>query len=76
MFLTTEEVIDLTGYTWRNEQAKALAANNYNFDIRAKDGKILVLRSHIEQRLGGKPTKTQEKVYQPNFEGLRKHCNV
>ena len=70
MFLTHEEVVDLTGYEWKCKQAIELSRQNYPFQIRTKDGFILVLRSLVEERLGGKSSTKQEKVYQPNYAAL------
>ena len=74
LFLTPTEIKELTGYTRKNEQAKSLAASGYDFDVRKKDGNVLVLRSYIERKFGVKVATKQEKIYQPNVEGLRKHC--
>ena len=74
MFLTNAEIKELTGYTRKTEQAKALARSSYEFEVREKDGKLLVLRSYIERKFGGKPTKSQKKAYQLNENALRKHC--
>jgi len=52
MFLTTDELEDLTGYKRRSSQREWLRARAYPFELDAW-GRPKVLRSHVEQRLGG-----------------------
>lgn len=52
MFLTSEEVAALTGYTKSNAQIRWLQAERYGFAV-GGDGRPKVLRSVVEGRLGG-----------------------
>lgn len=47
MFLTREELIELTGYKLGKKQCKWLARNGYKFDVRA-DGRPAVARALFE----------------------------
>ena len=49
MFLTTEELRDLTGYQKPALQLRWLAENGYSFDVRC-DGRPVVSRTHYEGR--------------------------
>lgn len=49
MFLTKEEVRDLSGYKRRTEQAKWLRENGYPFEL-DKDGNPKVPRAAVESR--------------------------
>ena len=49
MFLTQEELQQLTGYKKPALQRRWLIDNGYNFDIRA-DGRPIVSRAHFEAR--------------------------
>ncbi|PCH95108.1 MAG: hypothetical protein COB83_09725 [Gammaproteobacteria bacterium] len=51
MFLTREEVAELTGAKTKSTQLKQLAIQNIEFLI-ARDGHPRVLRNAIEERLG------------------------
>jgi hypothetical protein len=53
-FLNNEEVASLTGKRQRACQAQVLRAMAIEHKIRP-DGRVIVLRSHVEQMLGGKP---------------------
>lgn len=44
MYLTTEEIVELTGKRWRSAQCKFLRENSYKFLTRA-DGSPVVLRT-------------------------------
>jgi hypothetical protein len=52
MFLTTEEVAELTGYVMSHAQIKWLTAQRYGFSIDGY-GKPKVLRQVVIGRLGG-----------------------
>ncbi|MEW7987913.1 MAG: DUF4224 domain-containing protein [Candidatus Thiodiazotropha sp.] len=52
MFLTPEEVHDLTGYQTPARQIKWLRANNYPYEV-GGDRQPKVLRSLVVTRLGG-----------------------
>ena len=49
MFLTIEELCQLSGYRKPALQSRWLAENGYSFDVRA-DGKPVVSRAHYEAR--------------------------
>ena len=55
MFLTDDEVKELTGKSRRASQVKVLNSLGIIHKIRP-DGSLLILRSHVEQLLGGKLT--------------------
>jgi hypothetical protein len=50
LFISKEEIIELTGSKQISKQREWLATHGYAFDIRV-DGSIVMLRSHIEQKL-------------------------
>ena len=52
MFLTTEELRDLSGYQKPALQIRWLAENDYSFDIRC-DGRPVVSRTHYESHHEG-----------------------
>jgi hypothetical protein len=52
-FLTAEEVAELSGRRRYGAQARALAKMTIPYTVRP-DGRPMVLRSHVENRLGGK----------------------
>lgn len=67
LFLTRNELIELTGYKRSGAQLRALRQMGIEHRIRP-DGAILVLRSHIESLLGGhKPTTASE---EPDWSAL------
>jgi hypothetical protein len=49
MFLTAEQLAELTGYRKPALQRRWLANNGYSFDVRG-DGKPVVSRAHYEAR--------------------------
>ena len=51
MFLTDEELLELTARQRCNAQARALAAMGINYKPRP-DGSLAVLKSHVEEVLG------------------------
>ncbi|MCQ4295363.1 DUF4224 domain-containing protein [Pseudomonas stutzeri] len=59
MFLTSEELEQLTGYQKVSAQARWLTREHLPF-VRGGDGKLKVLRQVIEQRLGLKPQPKRE----------------
>ncbi len=70
MFLTKEEVKELTKRTQHNAQAKMLRTLGITFKIRS-DGSLLVLRAHIEKELGGTAqAKSKAKEFEPNWDGV------
>lgn len=70
MFLTKQELRELTGCIQRNSQARALNSMGLSYKIRP-DGQVIVLRKHIFRELEGQinPAKILKKV-EPNWEGL------
>lgn len=71
MFLTGDEIIDLTGKKRRSAQMKELNSLGITHKVRG-DGSLVVLRSHIENELDGKSRVSLESVKdtQPNWEGM------
>lgn len=69
MFLDADEIRDLTGRVKNSAQAKALRSLGFTFKVRS-DGSLLVLRSHVEQQLGGGQhvTRLRTKEFVPNWE--------
>lgn len=59
MFLTSEELEQLTGYQKASAQARWLTRERLPF-VRGGDGKLKVLRQVIEQRLGLKSPPKRE----------------
>jgi hypothetical protein len=51
MFLSADEVVELTGRRQRESQAQALRMMGIEHKVRA-DGRLVVLRSHVEQQFG------------------------
>ncbi|WP_324734107.1 DUF4224 domain-containing protein [Pseudomonas paeninsulae] len=54
MFLSAEEVSELTGYKKPSAQARWLKSEHFAFVV-GGDGKLKVLRSVVVERLGGAP---------------------
>lgn len=52
MFLTAQEIIDLTGFKYASYQIKWLADNGFLFE-EGGDGRPKVLRSYVASRMGG-----------------------
>jgi len=52
MFLSREEIIELTGYTYKSKQVQWLRDKGFKHSIR-RDGFPCVLPSHIDKVLGG-----------------------
>lgn len=50
--LTPDELLDLTGYQRSCDQRRWLTARGFVFEVR-RNGSPAVLRSHVEQRMGG-----------------------
>lgn len=57
IFLTQDEIREMTGRVRYKSQASVLSAMGIEHKVRP-DGSLLVLRSHVEQSLGG-TTKAQ-----------------
>ncbi|MET3135294.1 hypothetical protein AAKU55_005602 [Oxalobacteraceae bacterium GrIS 1.11] len=70
MFLTTDEIKELTDRVQYQAQAKMLRTLGMTFKIRS-DGSLLVLRAHVERELGGTPhVNAKVKGFQPNWDGI------
>jgi hypothetical protein len=68
MFLDNDEIRELTGRIQFRAQAKMLRVLGLTHKIRS-DGSLLVLRSHVEQQLGGHPGGRQKPAdFTPNWE--------
>jgi len=68
MFLTTEELCELTGLARPNAQARWLQDRGFIYQVRA-DGRLIVSRRHVEQRLGGE-TDSRSPNMEPNWDAL------
>jgi hypothetical protein len=69
IFLDQSEIEALTGKVRRPAQEKALNSMGIEHKIRP-DGKIVVLRSHIETTLGGPKSERTQAAREPNWEYL------
>lgn len=69
MFLNLEEVRALTNRTQRVAQAIALRAMGIEHKIRP-DGSVAVLRSHVEQQMGGGVARNDGKQSEPDWEAV------
>jgi hypothetical protein len=65
MFLTAEELQELTGYCYKKLQIKWLLQRGYKFEISAT-GSPKVLKLFVEEMLGAKKVERAMKA-QPNF---------
>lgn len=68
LFLTDEEMVELTGAKRKTTQIRWLAQHRYPHEINA-NGAPKVLRCYLERRLG---ESTKLPGNQPNFGALRK----
>jgi len=66
--LSTSELHEITGYARVSDQIRWLTRNNWIFVVNAA-GRPIVLRSYLEQRLGGLVASDQ--VAEPNFQNVR-----
>lgn len=69
MFLTQQEIRDLTGRGRRDAQVRALRHMGIDHRTRA-DGSVVVLKSHVEKSLGGSPEKTVRVKQVPNWNAI------
>lgn len=67
LWLTADELIDLTGFRQRTHQKAALAQLGVAFRIRPADGFPLVLREHIVPKQGKAAVR---EVDEPRFDEL------
>jgi len=70
MFLTTDQIADLTGYQRHADQRKWLTARGWVFEV-AATGRPIVSAAYAEQRLGGTEPK-KKPAWQPNLAAIRK----
>jgi hypothetical protein len=68
MFLTAEEMVELTGKRQRRTQVQVLRAIGIEHKIRP-DGRVLVLRRHIEELFGAKSKPSPRAPFEPNWDG-------
>lgn len=66
MFLTRQEIEELTDYKLAEFQCRWLKSHGYSFEVGAS-GRPKVLRVHVEQKLGVSAVSIQS---QPNFDAL------
>lgn len=73
MFLTAEELQELTGYTFHCRQIDWLRQNHWKFEVTAQK-KPKVARSYFESRLGASSPRQENQpvvpLVQPNFQAL------
>ena len=69
MFLSSDDLRALTGYTKPALQRRWLLTNGYRFDVRA-DGRPAVLVSQVEQRQAARAERFTSDV-EPNWDALR-----
>ena len=65
MFLTADELTELTGYMLTSYQVKWLDRHGYAFEL-SKAGRPKVLRAYVEKRLG-LPTVAPVRQAEPDF---------
>ena len=72
MFLTEEEIRELTNRKQRSAQVMVLNALGITHKVRP-DGSLVVLRAHVEHELGYRtpPPAKKEKEFEPNSAFLR-----
>jgi hypothetical protein len=66
MFLTDEELTELTGKRYNAVRVRVLRGMGIEHKLRP-DGSIAVLRLHVERMFGEKSTKPKMKVWEPAF---------
>ena len=74
MFLSKNEIQEMTAYSRPNAQARWLAKHAFPFEIGA-DGHPRVLTTYIENRFGANSTlshNTRQRHVEPNFTALKK----
>ncbi|MBX9900913.1 MAG: DUF4224 domain-containing protein [Burkholderiaceae bacterium] len=73
MFLTVEELVELTGYKYNCRQIDWLRSHGWKFEVTSKQ-RPKVARSYFESRLGGASARQEEKPVQhlvkPNFQAI------
>lgn len=68
MFLSTDEIAELTGRKRKDCQVKALRHMGIEHRIRP-NGTVAVLRSHVERELGGATTTVTQEI-EPNWSAM------
>jgi hypothetical protein len=74
MFLSKEEIIQLTGYKFPKKQAEFLRSRGYVFEVDCY-GNPIILRSYLEQILGGTKLRSTRKT-EPDIAALRALMSV
>lgn len=70
IFLTSDELVELTGLRRSSAQKKALHMMGVDFLIRP-DGSLVVSRRHVEELLGARQEKVKKKPpNEPNWAGI------
>lgn len=70
MFLTREEIIELTGRKRKDAQLAALRFMGIEHRVRP-DGSIAILRAHVQQEFAGyHPERGAEKRVEPNWAAI------
>lgn len=69
MFLTAQELKDLTGRIYAKSQIKWLNERGYPFELDAR-GRPKVLKNFVELKMGI-PARKIKKSSEPNFDALR-----
>ncbi|WP_183707112.1 DUF4224 domain-containing protein [Paraburkholderia tropica] len=67
LFLTQDEMVELTGRRQRASQVQALRSMGIEHKVRA-DGRVLVLRKHVEEAFGAREHKASEPEAEPNWD--------
>ncbi|TCG04617.1 hypothetical protein BZM27_39650 [Paraburkholderia steynii] len=67
LFLTIDEMVDLTGKHKRNSQVAALRSMSIEHKVRA-DGRVMVLRKHVEQIFGVVTQKGETEEFIANWD--------
>lgn len=70
MFLTDDELHELTGRQRRDAQVKVLRFMGIDHKVRP-DGSVVVLKAHVDKALGGTADKIPKvKRVEPNWSGV------
>jgi len=69
MFLTPQEIAELTGRVRYSAQINWLRANGFEVIPRA-DGRPMVLRTHVEVKMGGLVNSPAEPTVEPNWDAI------
>jgi len=70
MFLTDDELTELTGKRYNSVRVRVLRGMGVEHKIRP-DGSIAVLRAHVERLFGEKPSKPEEPKWEPDWSKAR-----